>query len=242
MPESEIIPWKRISVEAIAIVGSILLAFAIDAWWAESQEREFERETLAGLLEEFQDHKVDMSRDGHVFILGAVNELIQAANTGSYESSRLTIDQLLFFLRIPLSLDLGSGVRDALISSGQIEVIADKALRYEIAEWSGVFDELRDDEEAGRKFVFDLVIPYLVSNGVPAPRFTGFESGTPVMQPGYRALADNPVQIKNLLDDPEFLSILEVRASFLEHTIEENDELIAATDSIISKIEAALRE
>ena len=31
------VPWTQIAVEAVAIVGSILLAFAIDAWWEEVQ-------------------------------------------------------------------------------------------------------------------------------------------------------------------------------------------------------------
>jgi hypothetical protein len=35
MTYSNEIQWKRIVVEATAIVGSILLAFAIDAWWEE---------------------------------------------------------------------------------------------------------------------------------------------------------------------------------------------------------------
>jgi hypothetical protein len=32
MVENEKLPWKRLTVEAAAIVASILLAFAIDAW------------------------------------------------------------------------------------------------------------------------------------------------------------------------------------------------------------------
>ena len=40
------IPWKRICVEAVTIVGSILLAFAIDAWWEERQERDAELRQL----------------------------------------------------------------------------------------------------------------------------------------------------------------------------------------------------
>jgi hypothetical protein len=31
--EIRTVPWKHIAVEAAAIVASILLAFAIDAWW-----------------------------------------------------------------------------------------------------------------------------------------------------------------------------------------------------------------
>jgi len=33
MSNADKTPWKRIAVEAVAIVASILLAFAIDAWW-----------------------------------------------------------------------------------------------------------------------------------------------------------------------------------------------------------------
>jgi hypothetical protein len=32
------IPWLRVFVEGVVIVGSILLAFGIDAWWEERQE------------------------------------------------------------------------------------------------------------------------------------------------------------------------------------------------------------
>ena len=33
------IPWLRVFVEGVVIVGSILLAFGIDAWWDGVQER-----------------------------------------------------------------------------------------------------------------------------------------------------------------------------------------------------------
>ncbi|VUX55771.1 conserved exported protein of unknown function, partial [uncultured Woeseiaceae bacterium] len=48
------IQWKRLSVEAAAIVASILLAFTIDAWWDDKKEREDERAILSSLLAEFE--------------------------------------------------------------------------------------------------------------------------------------------------------------------------------------------
>jgi hypothetical protein len=42
MAESRIIPWITITVEAVAIVLSILMAFAIDAWWVEKKENDVE--------------------------------------------------------------------------------------------------------------------------------------------------------------------------------------------------------
>ena len=34
------IPWARILLEGVVIVGSILLAFGIDAWWEDHSERQ----------------------------------------------------------------------------------------------------------------------------------------------------------------------------------------------------------
>ena len=43
------IPWLRVFVEGVVIVGSILMAFGIDAWWDGVQEREEEERILAAL-------------------------------------------------------------------------------------------------------------------------------------------------------------------------------------------------
>ena len=46
MTETKTIPWKRLTVEAAAIVVSILLAFGIDAWWDARNDVVEEREIL----------------------------------------------------------------------------------------------------------------------------------------------------------------------------------------------------
>ena len=48
------IPWPRILAEGTAVVVSILLAFAIDAWWDERKERDDERDVLLALKAEFE--------------------------------------------------------------------------------------------------------------------------------------------------------------------------------------------
>jgi len=49
MINADKIPWKRLSVEAAAIVASILLAFAIDAWWGDRQRDEAEARSYANV-------------------------------------------------------------------------------------------------------------------------------------------------------------------------------------------------
>ena len=55
MNNRQSIPWGRILAEGAAIVVSILLAFAIDAWWDNRKERFEEHQILLGLEAEFSD-------------------------------------------------------------------------------------------------------------------------------------------------------------------------------------------
>ena len=52
------IPWLRVFVEGVVIVGSILLAFGIDAWWEGRQEREREATYLSALVAEVERNRV----------------------------------------------------------------------------------------------------------------------------------------------------------------------------------------
>jgi hypothetical protein len=48
------IPWKRIAVEAVAIVASILHAFAIDASWEDRQANTKRQDLIHGLTSDFE--------------------------------------------------------------------------------------------------------------------------------------------------------------------------------------------
>jgi hypothetical protein len=52
-------PWLRIIVEGVVIVGSILLAFGIDAWWDGEQDRRAASEYVVRLTSDLQE---DISR------------------------------------------------------------------------------------------------------------------------------------------------------------------------------------
>lgn len=234
--------WKRLTLEAVAIVGSILLAFAIDAWWDEVQERQSEDELIQGLLEEYQGHRksLDIGKEFHLQILRAVASLINASHQGVYKSGEFEVDGAIFILGIPPTTDLGSGVRDALVSSGQLELLSDKQLRYQLAEWESLMDELRDDEQIGRTIVLEFVAPYLTRHGVPnaySGRFVKAAQADAPVHAGHRKLAADDVAMKRLFSDPEFLSILELRYRFLTHTTSEFDAVIAEIDSILTTLQ-----
>ena len=244
MPEDQKTDWKRLAIEAVAIVASILLAFAIDAWWGELQERQFEEETIQGLLEEYQGHQRSLAfaKQLHLRILRAVASLITASHRGTYESAEFDVDSAISLLKIPPTTDLGSGVRDALVSSGQIELLSNKQLRYQLAEWESVMDELIDDERTGTTIVLEIVAPYLTRHGVPNA-YSEFVAAATVDAPldgAVRKLATDNKAMKRLFSDPEFLAILELRYGFLAHTTFEFDRVIAEIESILIALNGQL--
>ena len=65
-------PWKRLSLEAAAIVGSILLAFWIDAGWDQREDAARERIVLETLLSDMQEFQT--AREGRDGYLDAIVE------------------------------------------------------------------------------------------------------------------------------------------------------------------------
>jgi len=89
---------RRLIVEGVVIVLSILLAFAIDAWWSERQERIEEAEILLGLKQEFTDTRIVLEQQisKHSIMLQANIKLHLKRSTGF--SKKLTIQSLNEFL------------------------------------------------------------------------------------------------------------------------------------------------
>ena len=91
------IPWQRIAVEGIAIVASILFAFAIDAWWNDRQQDESEEIVLQTLLDDLRVKQVllaDMNRFSEAIIESA-EILLRAASSTEQTLSEDTIEQLI---------------------------------------------------------------------------------------------------------------------------------------------------
>lgn len=245
MNHDQKIQWKRISVEAAAIVASILLAFAIEAWWGERQERNLEQEALIGLRTDYLNHRDLLARDKsqHLSIIQSVSDLMDAARIGAWESDESSIHEAMALLVTPSTTDLGNGVRDSLISAGNIEIIGDQQLRYELSGWDSSMDELTDDQELGRKIVMELIIPYLTRSGISFIGAIGtFDEFPMPTLSETRLLPSNSDAAARLISDHEFRSILEVRHDFLIHALGEFDTVIAAVDSILERIEMSLED
>lgn len=156
-------PWFRVVTEGIAIVASILLAFAIDAWWQRRSERHQGRRLAAGLAEDFAISQTHAKRwlAGNRRILEASSALL--ARIGETPDGGELV--------VPLEMIVGAigaptyGPTDATlaaaISSGQIELIKDPELRNALAMWRQQIDDTREDELLIREIVVEQLVPAL---------------------------------------------------------------------------------
>ena len=164
MKDPQEIPWKRIVVEATAIVASILLAFAIDAWWQDRTERKIEdqylhalREDILSSLELLDDDEA--SQQQQVEYLESL--LLTNANTPYSDELRLWIDDGLF--NVGTYQPQISALHD-LESSGQTQIIQNQDLRRVLAS---VRQKLNDLVITQRDFQLSqqtLIDPYIVDN------------------------------------------------------------------------------
>ena len=159
------LPWKRIVVEGGAIIVSILLAFAIDAWWDAVQDRARERQALVGLQEEFTENRrrLEGNMGRHARTQAASVALIELSDA----RSEVPADSLARLLRAVFvdaySYNPSGGVLEGLIASGELRLIRSQDLRGLLATWPGQLEENSEDEAWVFKDVQDVYTPFLNS-------------------------------------------------------------------------------
>jgi len=199
--------------EIVAIVASILLAFAIDAWWDEWREGREAREILVDLREELGALDAGMAarEDGWAAARADMDRLLGAIRAEEVPAVPV-MDTLLHQVTWSPTFDPGTGALDALLSSGRLEWIDDLALRTRIAGLPGVIQELRDNEEVGREFVTLVLQPYLAEAGVPVARSLRLGRDWTFPQ-GSETEAD--AAYRRILADPAFESHVAFRYSWV---------------------------
>lgn len=232
--------WGFLLTEMVLIVASILFAFALDSWWDQRQLVTEEREILLGLQEEFElnQSKLEARMAVHQRNLVSVQQLLDATRQGHWNSTGPDLDKALAAVIAPPTTDLGNGVLSALISGGRIELLSNTELRARLAAWEGVIAEVHDDEDMGRTIVLDIVLPYLIRNGVPV---SGPMNTWPDNWSGpSRSVADDPEALARLLSDPSFSVILEARLGYNHHATGEYRMAMEAVTDILDEIRISL--
>jgi hypothetical protein len=164
MKESQEIPWKRIVVEATAIVASILIAFAIDAWWQNRTERIIEVRYLQALQEDLLSslEYLDEDEAAQQRQVGYLDSLLSTNSDTPYSDKlRRWIDDGLF--NVGTYQPQISALRD-LESSGQTQIIRNPDIRRLLASVRQRMDSLENTQRDFQLSQQTLIDPFLVDN------------------------------------------------------------------------------
>ena len=156
------IPWPRVLAEGAVIVGSILLALFLEAWWA---ERELRREVSADLV------GIEGELESNLSLLAFDVDLLRrtvAASTAMLESLDerpdapfVTVSDTVAGMArlVSPTLDVSVGGVEALMASGRLAVVRSPELRRRLAGLSSLVGELTEDEDLGREIGWQQLFP-----------------------------------------------------------------------------------
>jgi hypothetical protein len=169
MSTNDSIPWKRTSAEGVTIVISIVLAFAIDAWWDERQERRDELEILDRLQAELSVNIERIDRVG-VFrtlkIEYAVDlfDLIGEAQAQGDDTIDVPI-MMLMHLADSSTFEADIPVLEGLIRSGRLEIVEDQNVLAAVAMWESGLRNYTEVAIRERQNTDNRFLPALYARG-----------------------------------------------------------------------------
>ncbi|MDH3734117.1 MAG: hypothetical protein OEU54_11310 [Gemmatimonadota bacterium] len=175
------LPWLRILVEGFVIVGSILLAFGIEAWWQGQGEREEERDGLEILLRDLSAtasqlaELQDFAQEGTNAALGAY-----AALSGDLATlDRGTVSDQLIRSLARLTMQLPRAGYSDLLSTGTLGLIRDRSLRDAIVQFYEQAERLETVFEKNTAVYLDGHLQeVLIRGGLLVLRPTGVGTGS----------------------------------------------------------------
>ena len=212
MANTNNIQWKRMSAEGAAIVVSILLAFSIEAWWDDHQDRAEEQGILLGLKSEFEQNLafIETELSYRHAVLGSILRIFDASVARTSIEPEV-LDELIGDVTWWQNIKYSRGAIDGLLQSGGLSLIKNDDLRRVLASMPSRYDDTAAAELNDEYTTLNVITPFLnthaslsqIANTMAKGRpGTGLGSTPPVYPAG--ELQDHT----GLLRDPEFLGIL----------------------------------
>jgi hypothetical protein len=231
-------PWLRAVLEGALIVTSILLAFGIDAWWADRQERRESLRLLEGLHGDFAANRAALSETIQ-FQEGIVDRLARLDGMSETDLDRTpsdSVDGFVFAVQAPWTFDGQSGTLEALIASGRLSILKVPGLSAALLNWKARVEDLEEEKIATRA-ISDAARHRTAQLGGPwgtqdLAVKASMEEALRQLPPPDLALVATDAELRALLREKRVLSII-----YLAELIP----LLEQTDSILDILEDSRR-
>ena len=243
MVKSREIPWPRILAEGTAIVLSILLAFAIDAWWEERRDAAAQRAQLQSLLGEFKEARSQLELQ----VRGLENSLSGTIRILELMGPAAT-DEALQETRAALrdSLDIGvftpqqRTLQDVLASRGKI-AFGSADMWAMLQYWPTIMSDLKIDSRHLENNREENFVDALIRLGIPMSALIHIQVGESQDEfQLYLPASDFEVDLSALLRDPGVETVFTMRAIRSQLLIENHENALRIADEIVGQLEEAL--
>jgi hypothetical protein len=235
-------PWPRLVLEGLVVIASILIAFAIDAWWEDRGDRRAEQLLLDRLRADFEAVRpelLDVQRE-HQMRQDACITLLEMLSVGDELPFTPQVDRLVSLAFIgSRTFQPGTGAIDAFFGGEGARLIGNSRLADLLLLWSGLVEELQEEEQRLLRVATERWTPYLSSRTNLAPYIRVFEESNPVLGevPDSQQLASSrePVRV-----DQEFLNYVLERFTYQSLATRDIEPILNAVDEILQLLTAEL--
>ena len=145
MPENPRNQWKRLAVEASAIIASILFAFAVDAWWDDVKTDLRAQEILDAVRLEMESNLSNLQDS-----IAHHEEIVAAIRIAQEQKSTLGV-QPIAVIDVEV-FEPNTGALDTLIATGMLGEIDEPELQISLGAFTGLATDLRERESRAVEF------------------------------------------------------------------------------------------
>ena len=240
MTETPKVAWKRLAIEAPVIVISILLAFAIDAWWEERGERQAEIVLLERLRADYIEIQsaLRLVEDEHREASDACIFLMDMA-VGEALPATADVDRMVAVVFLASrTFNPGSGAVASFQSSDAARLVRNQLLADKLLAWSGLVEELQEEEASLQKGVTERWSPYIASRANIGPYIAAFGE---LMQ-GMPTRISTPPTREPFVVDEEFVNHVLDRFKWQQIALRDLAPVQAAVEDILALIDAELSD
>jgi hypothetical protein len=148
MTKAQKIPLQHFAIEAVVIVLSILMAFALDASWDSFNERQLEQAILADIAEEMRGNiaALDFAYSRQVTRLEELDQIILEAGPERSGLSADSLKTLLASIMVNPTFDMKNGVLDQLLQAGNLSLIRSTELRTRLSGLHGFMADYQSNQ------------------------------------------------------------------------------------------------
>ena len=240
MAISSSIPWSRIFVEAGAIVISILLAFSIDTWWDQRQDRESEQIALISLLSDFRSSRGEL--ESRLQYLESAREAFRDfVSATPDELERLpdtTVAEIPTLLGTSATFEPNLTTLEAITADGRLGLLRNVEVRELLSRWRKKVGDSQEDTmrvlsssfrvgTAMEPFGGPFLSPRLEATGAPASDI--FPSATPLV-------------VAELRRSPSFVGVARSHQVVVSYYVSELRGSLALLDELMSALEANIQQ